>query len=97
MSEKLYEDQIHRALGVFEHRNNVRDHYYCVKEMLEIYNSEERLEKLIKRPDLETVCAFDYVKMKKFALEGHGLNYKDYHPSVQGIQVPTISRDTQEE
>ena len=81
----MYEDQIQRALGVFEHKNNVREHYYCVKEIFEIYNNKELLEKLSKRPDLDTICAFDYVKMKKFALEGHGLKYKDYQPRLHGI------------
>ena len=91
--ERLYEDQINRALGVFEHKNNVRDHYYCVKEIFDIYNDADKLEKLTTRPDLDTVCAFDYVRMKKFALQGHGLQYKDYHPEVQGISVPTLTRE----
>lgn len=68
-----YEDQIHRALGVFEHKNNVRDHFYCVKEIFSLHNSVEQLEKLAERKDVDTVCAFDYVKMKEFALNGHGL------------------------
>ena len=39
-----YEDQINRALGIFEHRNNVREHYHCVKEMFELYKTQEQLE-----------------------------------------------------
>ena len=69
----MFEDQIHRALGVFEHRNNVRDHFHCVKEIFDLYKTKEELEKLSKRPDLDTLCAFDYVRMKKFALNEHGL------------------------
>ena len=68
-----YQDQIHKALGVFEHKNNVRDHYYCVKDMFSMYKTADALKELAARPDLDTVCAFDYLKMKKFALNGHGL------------------------
>ena len=78
----MYEDQIHRALGVFEHKNNVRDHFYCVKEIFEMYKTTDQLKKLSERQDLDTICAFDYLKMNKFALNGHGLHYKDYHPEV---------------
>lgn len=84
----MYEDQIHRALGVFEHKNNVREHYYCVKEMFDMYNNAAALEKLAARPDIETICAWDYNRMKTFALNGHGLQHKDYHPEAQGITVP---------
>ncbi len=41
--------QIYRALGVFEHKNNVREHFYCVKEMFELYNTKELLDKLAAR------------------------------------------------
>ena len=60
----MYEDQIERALGVFEHKNNVRDHYYCVKGMFDIYKTKAQLEGLQKLPDLDTICAFDTYKMK---------------------------------
>ena len=86
----MYEDQIHRALGVFEHKNNVRDHFYCVKEIFDLYNSRESLEKLSKREDLDTLCAYDYLRMKNFALKEHGLHFKDYHPEAQGITVPQL-------
>lgn len=83
--------QIYRALGIFEHKNNVRDHFYCIKEMLELYNSKELLEKLAARPDIDTVCAFDYHKMKQHALEGTGLRYEDYHPEEKGItKIPQL-------
>ena len=78
----MYEDQINRAMGVFEHKNNVREHYHCIKQMFELHNTAELLKDLSKRPDLDTVCAFDYNRMKQFALTGHGLQYKDYHPEV---------------
>ena len=42
----MFEDQINRALGIFEHRNNVRDYHYCVKELFSVHNSVEALEKL---------------------------------------------------
>ena len=69
----MFEDQINRALGIFEHRNNVRDYHYCVKEMFTTYNTVEQLEALKARPDIDTICAFDYHKMKKYALAGEGL------------------------
>ncbi len=47
----------------------------------------------LARKDVDTICAFDYKKMKDFAVEGHGLQYKDYHPSVQGIKVPELIRE----
>ncbi len=68
----------------------MRDHFYCVKELFDLYNTEDKLKKLAARPDLDTVCAFDYTKMKKFALNEHGLHYKDYNPEVQGIIVPKL-------
>lgn len=86
----MYEDQIHRALQVFEHKNNVRDHFYCMKDMLNMYTTKEQLQTLAKRQDVDTLCAYDYVKMKDFALKGHGLHFKDYHPEVQGITVPKL-------
>ena len=86
----MFEDQINRALRVFEHKNNVRDHFYCVKEMFAMYPTAESLQTLAARPDLDTICAWDYNKMKQFALVGHGLHYKDYHPEAQGIVVPTL-------
>ena len=67
---------------MFEHKNNVRDHFYCVKEIFEIYKTKEQLKSLSERSDIDTVCAFDYHKMKTFALQGHGLHYKDYNPSI---------------
>lgn len=82
--------QIYKALGVFEHKNNVREHFYCVKEIFELYNTKEMLEEVAKRPDLDTICAFDYQKMKKYALEGEGLKYIDYHPELRGIKVPEL-------
>ena len=86
----MYSDQIHRALGVYEHKNNVREHFYCVKDVLGLYKTKQQLVELSKRPDLETVCAFDYYKMKQYALEKEGLQYADYHPEIKGITVPTM-------
>ena len=82
--------QIYKALGVHTHENNVREHYYCIKEIFDLYNTKERLETLAKRPDLDTICAFDYNKMKKHALQGEGLKYVDYHPELKGIKIPQL-------
>ena len=81
------------------HENNVREHFYCVKEIFDLYNTKEKLEKLAARPDIDTVCAFDYYRMKSWALGANadqtqgnfpGLRYEDFHPEAQGIKVPTL-------
>lgn len=89
--------QIYKALGVHNHENNVREHFYCVKEIFDLYNTKEKLEKLAARPDIDTVCAFDYHKMKTFALgtatnQGKfgGLRYEDFVPEAQGVKIPTL-------
>ena len=89
--------QINKALGVRVHENNVREHFYCVKEIFDLYNTKEKLEKLAARPDLDTVCAFDYYRMKSYALGASstqgkfaGLRYEDFHPEAQGVKVPTL-------
>ena len=81
-----FEDQINRALGIFEHKNNVRDHYYCVKEVFSLYQTQEQLEKLAARPDLDTICAYDYQRMKNYALSGEGLKMNDWHHELRGIK-----------
>ena len=87
-----FEDQIKRALGVFDHQNNVREHYYCVKEVFDLYNSQEQLEKLAARPDLDTICAYDYNRMKQYALKGEGLHMNDWHPALRGIkEIPKLN------
>ena len=83
----MYEDQINRALGVYEHKNNVREHYYCLKDIFGTYTTVEQLEQLKARPDLDTVCAWDYQRMKKYALQGEGLHVRDYQPSLRGIDT----------
>ena len=87
-----FEDQINRALGIFEHKNNVRDHYYCVKEVFSLYQTQEQLEKLAARPDLDTICAYDYQRMKNYALSGEGLKMNDWHPALRGIkEIPKMN------
>ena len=86
----MYEHQIERALGVYEHKNNVREHFYCVKAMFDMYKTKEQLQKLQELPDLDTVCAFDYYKMKTYAMKGDGLKYHDYHPEIKGIKIPKM-------
>ena len=81
---------IKKALGVNVHQNNVREHFYCIKEIFDLYNTKERLEQLAKRTDLDTICAFDYHKMKKHVLEGEGITYGDYHPELRGIKIPEL-------
>ena len=62
--------------------------------MFEIYKTKEQLKSLSERADIDTVCAFDYQKMKTFAIQGHGLQYKDYNPAIQGITVPQLWKPT---
>ena len=90
----MYEDQIHRAFGIFEHKNNVREHFPCVQEIFDLYKTRKQLGKLSNRPDLDTICALKYLKMKKFALNEHGLSFKDNHPEAQGISVPKLELTT---
>ena len=80
---------INKALGAYKHKNNVREHFYCLKSIFELYNTQEQLEKLAQRPDLDTICAFDYNKMKTYALSSE-LNYQDFHPEAKGIKIPTL-------
>lgn len=90
MSNKELEWPLYKALGVYKHKNNVREHYYCVKQIFDLYSTKDLLEKLAQRPDLDTICAFDYYKMKKFAVEEDGITFADYHPEVQGIKIPQL-------
>lgn len=69
----------------------MREHFHCVREIFDLYSTKEQLEKLAEKPDIDLVCAYDYVKMKKNALEGVGLRYEDYHPELKGIKtIPTL-------
>lgn len=81
---------MYKTLGVYKHKNNVREHFYCIKQIFELHNTKELLEKLQQRPDLDTICAFDYYKMKKNVLEENGLNFYDYHPESKGITIPEL-------
>ena len=89
--------QIKKAIGVNNHENNVREYFYCVSEIFALYNTKEKLTNLAARPDVDTVCAYDYHKMKTFAVgtsisQGKfaGLRYEDFHPEAQGKVVPTL-------
>ena len=84
-----YQPTIERALGVNEHRNNVRNHFYCVKEIFELHNTKEKLEALLAQPDVDTVCAADHFKMKDHALNKGGLSYQEFNwEHFRGIKVP---------
>ena len=52
-----------------------------------MYTSVEQLEQLKARSDLDTICAWDYQRMKSFALQGEGLHVKDYKPELRGIDT----------
>ena len=86
----MYEDQINRALGVHEHKNNVREHFYCVKQMFDLYKTVDQLKALSARPDIDTMCAWDYNRMKSAMLNGNAGSFADCHPEAQGITVPKL-------
>ena len=86
----MYEDQINRALGVHEHKNNVREHFYCVKQMFDLYKTVDQLKALSARPDIDTMCAWDYNRMKTAMLNGNAGSFADCHPESQGISVPKM-------
>ena len=44
--------QIKKAIGVNVHENNVREHFYCVREIFSLYNTKEKLERLAQSEDL---------------------------------------------
>lgn len=69
-----------RAAGIREHKNNVIDHFDCVKRMFSLYTSKERLEELRGLPDVNTICAHEHYRMKAGALENGTLAYKQFHP-----------------
>lgn len=74
-----------------EHKNNVRDHYHCVKEIFSLYKTPEQLQKLAERPDLDTICAWDYQRMKTYAMAGEGLHMNDWHPELRGVkEIPKM-------
>ena len=72
-----------------EHKNNVREHFYCVKAMFDLYKTKDQLQALSSRQDLDSVCAFDLLRMKNNAIGG-GLNYADFNPEIKGITVPKL-------
>jgi hypothetical protein len=77
-----------RALKIREHKNNVIDHYDCVKRVFSLYTSVERLTEIKELPDVNTLCAYEYHKMKKNALSG-GLDFKEFHPEhYKGLKLP---------
>ena len=54
--------------------------------------TQEQLEKLAARPDLDTICAYDYQRMKNYALSGEGLKMNDWHPALRGIkEIPKMN------
>lgn len=33
--------QIYKSLDVYKHKNNVREHFYCLKDIFALYNTTE--------------------------------------------------------
>ena len=50
-----------------------------------MYNTADKLQGLLERPDVNTICAYDYLKMKDYALLGEGLHINDYKPELRGV------------
>jgi len=57
--------------------------------MFSLYTSRERLTEVASLPDVSTICAFEYHRMKDYALSKGGLDYKEYHPEhYKGLKLP---------
>ncbi len=69
-----------RAAGIRVHKNNVIDHFECVKRMFSLYTSKERLQELQSLPDVDTLCAHEHWRMKDAALSKGSLAYQEFHP-----------------
>jgi len=69
-----------RAAGIREHKNNVIDHFDCVKRIFDLYTSKERLTEVSNLPDVDTICAHEHFRMKNHAINETGLDYKSFHP-----------------
>ena len=65
-----------RYLGVNRFKHLYYDHYICIKGVLELYDSKEKLDILQKRSDIDTVCGYEYYQMKKGVLEQNILDYE---------------------
>ncbi len=82
---------MYRALGVHEHKNNVREHFYCLKEMFELHKSKDQMTALVARADIDTVCAFEKYRMKDYAVAGPGLSFQEYNPEhYRGMKIPDL-------
>ena len=80
-----------RALKINEHKNNLTDHFDCVKNIFTLYKSRERLEELRRAPDVDTICAYELFTMKKHALDKGGLSYEEYFPEhFRGIDISKL-------
>ena len=78
-----------RALNIRSHKNNVIEHYECVKRMFSLYTSEERLQELAVLPDVDTICAHEHYRMKNEADTKGSLEYQEFHPEhFRNIKLP---------
>ena len=78
-----------RALKIYEHKNNVIDHFECVRNIFTLYTSRERLTELKELPDADLICAYEHYQMKTHALQNNGLSYEEFNPEhFRGIKIP---------
>ena len=78
-----------RALKIYEHKNNVIDHFECVRNIFSLYTSRERLAELRDLPDVDKICAFEFHRMKDHALNKGGLSMPEYHPEhFRKMKIP---------
>lgn len=82
---------MYRAMGVHEHKNNVREHFYCLKEIFDLHKSKEQLASLLERKDVDITCSFEKYRMKDHALNQGGLSYKEFYPEhFRGVKIPDL-------
>ena len=80
-----------RALKVYEHKNNVIDHFECIRNIFELYTSRERLSELKNLDDADKICAFEHHRMTEHALNNGGLEIQEYHPEYfKGMKIPEL-------
>ena len=78
-----------RAKNVNPFKHRLIDHYKCIHNILTLYDDKQKLDKLSLRPDIQTICAYEYYKLKKGVMEEGILEYKTMHNHYfQNIYIP---------
>ena len=67
-------------LEIYQFEERVKEHFNCVRRILEIYNSLELLQKLEKEPTLPNVCFVELINLRKSVYLQNSLSYEKLHP-----------------